>query len=137
MLLGRTPFARKNNAYLAITKRIIKGKYKSPEKGNDTIFISSSASSIISSLLCPDIEKRAGFLCKKNDETPTRNHPWFEGIFENDLLLKKLVPAPWIPTINDSMDSSNFDNFKKEEANEKKPRIRTFSNEQQKLFEDF
>ena len=137
MLLGRTPFARKNNAYLAITKRIIKGKYKSPEKGNDTIFISSSASSIISSLLCPDIKKRGGFLCKKNDETPTRNHPWFEGIFENDLLLKKLVPAPWIPTINDSMDSSNFDNFKKEEANEKKPRIRTFSNEQQKLFEDF
>lgn len=37
-----------------------------------------------------------------------KNHPWFEKI-EWDKLLKKELKAPFIPKIEDSIDTQNFD----------------------------
>lgn len=87
-------------------------------------------------LIIAIIETRVGFLCKKKDDISMDKHPSWGIFFYIDLLLKQLFLATWVPVITDSMISSHFGNFKKMEE-KKKSRIRSFNNDQQKLFEDF
>ncbi len=55
-------------------------------------------------LLEKNPDKRLGF----NGAKEIKNHKWFENISWDDLI-EKNVMAPYIPSLKDKYDTSNFD----------------------------
>ena len=60
---------------------------------------------MIGKMLCKDRKERLG---QKKDYLDILEHPFFKSVNEQDLLEKK-IPAPFIPKIKDVKDIGNFD----------------------------
>lgn len=73
---------------------------------------SKEAQSIIKKLLQPQPHKRLGVV--KGGSKLIKKHPWYKG-FEWQHCFDKKIPAPYIPSIKDSRDVSNFDEYDEEE----------------------
>jgi len=65
--------------------------------------ISPELEDLIRKLLCKDPKKRLGF----NGAEEVKSHPFFAGVNWQDVYDKKLTP-PFIPTLGDDQDVSNF-----------------------------
>jgi len=100
MLVGQPPFV--DDDPMGIYQQVLAGKVNFPR------FIDRNAKSLIKKLLVADLTKRFG--CLKGGATDIKNHKWYIGLDWAALFDKELV-APVIPTVQDEMDTSNFDPY--------------------------
>eukprot|EP00587_Corethron_hystrix_P003341 CAMPEP_0113319764 /NCGR_PEP_ID=MMETSP0010_2-20120614/13835_1 /TAXON_ID=216773 ORGANISM="Corethron hystrix, Strain 308" /NCGR_SAMPLE_ID=MMETSP0010_2 /ASSEMBLY_ACC=CAM_ASM_000155 /LENGTH=666 /DNA_ID=CAMNT_0000177397 /DNA_START=347 /DNA_END=2347 /DNA_ORIENTATION=- /assembly_acc=CAM_ASM_000155 len=126
LLVGRTPFLRANQ--MAMFQSIVKVKYTFPPS-----VLNDVTKDIVELLIKKRVSNRLG--CLANADSDVREHAFFQGI-ENEELLSKKIKAPWVPSLHDPLDVSNFESYKHiEQAKEAKRAI--LSSKQQELFADF
>lgn len=98
MLVGYPPFFD-HNPY-KIYKKVVQGEYLVPEVvGND-------AKDLIAKLLVGNPDNRLGI----RGGLEVRAHAWFDGV-EFDVVMKKEIPAPWVPSLKNSEDTSSFADY--------------------------
>jgi len=75
------------------------------------------------------------FGCLARGDIDIRDHAWFS-VIDTDKLLRKKIPAPWVPQIKDPLDASHFDSYRhvENEPQQTKPNL---SPHQQEFFKDF
>ena len=98
MLLGQSPFRGDDED--EIFDAILEDEPLYP------IHMPRASVSILQQLLCRDVEHRLG--AGPNDADDIKAHVFFRGINWDDIFHKR-VPAPYFPTINGPLDTSNFD----------------------------
>ncbi len=103
MLVGKTPFYEHGMNKAELFQNIVRGKVYPP------VNVSPEVLSLLSGLLRRDPAKRLGSLI--GAESDIIDHPWFSDIDRDRLFLKEL-DAPFLPTIKDPFDSSNFSSWK-------------------------
>jgi len=107
MLNGVSPFADvRRNEQMVICRQIVRLKYEFPKK------FPSNAKNLVNRLLKREPHERLGML--KNGATDIKCHAWFKEL-KWDKLFKKELKAPWIPTVKDPLDTSNFEPYDEEE----------------------
>jgi protein kinase A len=104
LLVGRSPFSMPNQTQMTMFKRIVLVQYDFPT------FMEQSGQDLISKLLVRRVSTRLGV--QKNGFLDIRKHDFFSsnGI-ESGKLLKKDIPAPWIPEVKDTLDLQYFQDF--------------------------
>jgi len=129
MLVGRSPFYSYGTDQVSLFKRIVQVKYSFPPGG----VVNEVAQDLIQRLIVRRQSNRFG--CLARADMDIRDHAWF-GVITTEKLLKKQIPAPWIPHIKDPLDASHFDSYRhvENEAPSNKPGL---SSGQQDLFRDF
>lgn len=129
MLVGRSPFYSYGTDQVSLFKRIVQVKYSFPPGG----VVNEVAQDLIQRLIVRRQSNRFG--CLARADMDIRDHAWF-GVITTEKLLKKQIPAPWIPQIKDPLDASHFDSYRhvENEAPSNKPGL---SSGQQDLFRDF
>ena len=129
MLVGRSPFYSYGTDQVSLFKRIVQVKYSFPPGG----VVNEVAQDLIQRLIVRRQANRFG--CLARGDMDIRDHAWFGGI-TTEKLLKKEIPAPWIPHIKDPLDASHFDSYAhvEKEAPSSKPAL---SASQQDLFKNF
>lgn len=129
MLVGRSPFYSYGTDQVSLFKRIVQVKYSFPPGG----IVNEVAQDLIQRLIVRRQANRFG--CLARGDMDIRDHAWFS-VIDNDKLLRKKIPAPWIPQIKDPLDASHFDSYKhvENEPPSNKPHL---SAHQQDLFKDF
>jgi serine/threonine protein kinase len=126
LLVGVSPFYERGMSQSDLLGRIVQNRYKTPD------VVSDSAKDLINRLLVRQQTARLGNLSRGHRDI--KDHEWFNKIDFKQLVRKEL-PAPWVPRIKDPFDTSHFDNFRDAE-NEKGPKSH-LSKEEQELFKDF
>ena len=139
---SQTPFFAPDIDQLSMLKKIVKADYAFPESiahvtnDSDNGLISALWywKDLVSRLLKPRSTERLGNL--QHGIEDILNHELFASIDRNEFLNQKL-PAPWIPNINDPLDTSNTVN--KFAGLEKKKEIflRKISAKDQEVFSSF
>jgi len=129
MLAGRSPFYSYGTDQVSLFKRIVQVKYSFPPGG----IVNEVAQDLIQRLIVRRQANRLG--CLARGEMDIRDHSWF-AIIDVEKLLKKKIPAPWIPQIKDPLDASHFDSYRHVE-NEPPSTKSHLSSHQQELFKDF
>ena len=125
MLEGTTPFYWDGATQKDEFEAILRCDYKCPDS------FSADAKDLIDKLLLLDPTKRLGGGVRGHVDV--MSHPWFDSInFKK--LRKKEIPAPWVPEVKDSMDTSHFSEFDPEEV---QPPYRELTEKEQKLFVGF
>lgn len=129
MLVGRSPFYSYGTDQVSLFKRIVQVKYNFPPGG----IVNEVAQDLIQRLIVRRQANRFG--CLARGDMDIRDHAWFS-VIDTDKLLRKKIPAPWIPQIKDPLDASHFDSYRhvENEAPSSKPHL---SSHQQELFRDF
>lgn len=129
MLVGRSPFYSYGTDQVSLFKRIVQVKYSFPPGG----VVNEVAQDLIQRLIVRRQSNRFG--CLARADMDIRDHAWF-GVIATEKLLKKQIPAPWVPHIKDPLDASHFDSYRhvENEAPSNKPNL---SSGQQDLFRDF
>jgi len=74
------------------------------------------------------------FGCLARGDADVRDHIWFETILAEQLLRKE-IPAVWVPEIKDALDASHFDSY--EQLEQEEVPTKALSPAQQELFLDF
>lgn len=101
MVVGHSPFAAScANDQMQICRNIVNGNLYFPN------WVSSDCKKLIQKFLTNDTSKRLG--TTHGGARAIKNQPWFSSLNWDDIIAKKIQP-PWIPTISDPMDTSNFD----------------------------
>jgi serine/threonine protein kinase len=133
MLFGDTPFYQRGMEQMDLFRSIVKGRYTTIGPGKSTI--SDAATSMLRGLITKDPNQRLGSLAAGEDGILL--HPWFvQYDMHMEQLRQKKYTAPTIPTIQNPLDSSNFDNWDHLEDKTKK-KFPPLNKEQKKLFQDF
>ncbi|KXS10769.1 Pkinase-domain-containing protein [Gonapodya prolifera JEL478] len=94
MLAGYPPFYDED--HFKLYEKILAGKVKWPSHFDP------NAKDLLKKLLTADLSKRYGNL--RNGTADIMNHKWFAGL-EWDKLIKKQIPAPWLPPKEGNFDS--------------------------------
>ncbi|KAM9426858.1 serine/threonine-protein kinase N2 isoform 1-T1 [Salvelinus alpinus] len=128
MLVGESPFPGDDEE--EVFDSIVNDEVRYPR------FLSTEAISIMRRLLRRSPERRLG--AGERDAEEVKKHLFFRNMDWNGLLSKKVKP-PFVPTIQDSNDVSNFDNeFTSEAPILTPPREpRALSKNEQDMFSDF
>uniref|UniRef100_A0A6Q2Z453 protein kinase C n=1 Tax=Esox lucius TaxID=8010 RepID=A0A6Q2Z453_ESOLU len=128
MLVGESPFPGDDEE--EVFDSIVNDEVRYPR------FLSTEAISIMRRLLRRSPERRLG--AGERDAEEVKRHLFFRNMDWNGLLAKKVKP-PFVPTIQDSNDVSNFDDeFTSEAPILTPPREpRALSGEEQDMFSDF
>mmetsp|Transcript_23170 Transcript_23170/g.32073 ORF Transcript_23170/g.32073 Transcript_23170/m.32073 type:complete len:248 (-) Transcript_23170:102-845(-) len=102
MITGDSPFVSAQHGYDpdVIFHSIMRGFFVVPDE------VSPEAADLITSLLQKEPQSRLG--AGKDGFRALKSHPWFREI-DWPMLLRRQVEAPYVPVINDALDSSNFD----------------------------
>jgi hypothetical protein len=100
MLTGRTPFGGGGNNRAAIQKAIVSAPLKLPN------WMDGPTKSVLTELLRRPIHKRLG--CGPTGAAAIKKHAFFAGV-DWAGLEKKKVPSPFVPTMANAEDTSNFD----------------------------
>ena len=129
MLVGRSPFYSYGTDQVSLFKRIVQVKYSFPPGG----VVNEVAQDLIQRLIVRRQANRFG--CLARGDMDIRDHAWFS-VFTTEKLLKKQIPAPWIPQIKDPLDASHFDSYRHVE-NEPPSNKPNLSAHQQALFDGF
>ena len=103
MVAGFPPYG--GDSAMATYKAILEGVLEFPRP------FSADVRDIVRRLLHPSMTKRLG--CLRNGAADVRTHPWYCNL-QPRLLLRMKVKPPFVPTIKDSMDTSNFAHFEEE-----------------------
>jgi len=129
MLVGRSPFYSYGTDQVSLFKRIVQVKYAFPPGG----MVTEPAQDLIQRLIVRRQANRFGCLARKDMDV--RDHYWFN-VIDVDKLLRKKIPAPWVPRIRDALDASHFDSYRhvENEPPSNKPNI---TEQQQELFAEF
>lgn len=77
--------------------------------------MSTDARALLSNLLQGDTTKRYGNM--RNGVADIQSHIWFTTIDWVDILDKKVKP-PYVPTVKDEADATNFDDYPEEDLGE-------------------
>lgn len=115
LVVGQTPFFDARLDQLSLLKKIVKANFTfpqaidklNPDSSNGLEKALCDWKDIISRLLKPKSVERLGNLINGVDDI--LRHEWFAKIDFNEFRSQK-IPAPWVPTIVDPMDTSHFDN---------------------------
>lgn len=131
MLAGYTPFYTEGMDQITLFKSVCRGEYQFPAGG----LMSIELEDLIQRFFVIDPAKRLGSLARGINEIYA--HQWFrsQSINFNDLRHKDIT-APWVPTLKDPLDRTNFENWDhlEDKATKKDPPI---SEKHQKIFENF
>jgi protein kinase A len=133
MLFGRTPFHRKGIDQKGLLKNIVGGKWSVPEWN---AAVSNEAIDLIAGMLKRRSTERLG--CLAGGYRDIKAHPWMKEVNFNKLV-KKQIRAPWLPSIEDAFDISNFEEYDnncsdyKDFTRSKKP----LTADEQVVFRDF
>jgi serine/threonine protein kinase len=100
MLAGESPFYWEGIDQMTLFQSIIEDDYKSPTNA------SADAIHLIDQLLIKDPEKRLG----SRKENAILEHKWFRDLDLSAMRCRK-VRAPWVPTVSDPLDTSNFEDW--------------------------
>lgn len=103
MLVGRSPFYAYGSDQVSLFKRIVQVKYGFPPG-----LVNDLAQDLITRLIVRRQSNRFG--CLARGDMDVRDHPWF-AVIDHDKLLNKKIPAPWVPQIKDTLDTSHFDSY--------------------------
>lgn len=87
---------------MRLYEKIIINKVRYPS------YFTSTAISLLRSLLTADLSKRFGNLARGS--TDIFSHEWFQEV-DWETLYRKEIPAPYIPKVDGEWDSSNFDSY--------------------------
>jgi serine/threonine protein kinase len=107
LLTGKSPFHSNDQTQTQMFKRIVMVDYAFPP---DTTVVCEEAQDLIRSLLVRAQTHRLGNLHQGHEDV--KLHPWFtKSDCDFPKLLKRQLPAPWIPPIKNAWDSQNFDDY--------------------------
>jgi len=126
MLAGQSAFYMYGTDQASLFKRIVLVKYDFTKSFNDDL------KDLITKLLIRRPANRLGKL--KGGAADIENHAYFKNI-DFDKLVKKEIPAPWVPAIKDPLDASHFEDFRSEEKEDRG--LPKLSAEHQAKFKDF
>jgi len=141
LLVGQTPFFQAGVDQMTLLKRIVRAQYTFPDKIAKLNPDSSNGldktlchwKDLISRLLQPKAVERIGNL--RNGIEDILDHDWFANVDFADFR-NQSIPAPWVPTIVDPLDTSHFGNdFRQEEK--KEIFMNKLSAKDQEVFRDF
>lgn len=104
MMAGFPPYY--DETPFLIYEKILAGKLEFPPH------FDSNLCDLLIGLLQPDPQRRFG--CGARDAADVKAHPWFNDINWEDLS-KKLVPAPFVPTVQHPGDTANFEEYPEED----------------------
>ena len=127
MIYGVSPFYTPGIDQVSLFKRIVQTKFGFPE-GRGT----AESTDLIQQLIVKKPINRMG--CNATSELEILDHAFFGGGTINQLTAKQLV-APWKPEIAGSSDKSNFDDYSREERQERQ--LRVLSAAESATFDDF
>jgi len=128
MLVGRSPFYAYGSDQVSLFKRIVQVKYSFPQGA-----VHELAQDLITRLIVRRQANRYG--CLARGDMDVRDHPWLAPL-DADKLLKREIPAPWVPRLRDELDASHFDSYRHVE-NETSSTRSHLTSHQQELFRDF
>jgi serine/threonine protein kinase len=104
MLTGENPFYYSGMDQMTLFRCIVQDDYEPIERDD----VSYQAQDIIDKLLEKDPRQRLGSLAR--GEQDILEHKWFRGM-KLDSMRKRKEKAPWIPDIQDPLDSSMFEDW--------------------------
>lgn len=105
MCAGFSPFYAGNDDHMVLFGKIVDGKFKMPN------YFSRDLKNLIQHILQVDITKRYGNL--KNGANDIKEHNWFRLINWINILNQE-IEAPFIPSVAEPGDTSNFDKYAEE-----------------------
>ena len=112
--------------------RIVRGRWKIPD---EDCKLSRSAIDLIWGLLQKRNTERLG--CLAGGYREIKNHPWMREV-NFVKLVKKSIKAPWVPKIDDPLDTSNFGEYQGKDKNEKSFEGKApLTSDEQVVFQDF
>ena len=129
MMVGYSPFYTVNVDQKTVFQRVIEGNYRFPRRCK----ASDEVRDLVSKILVGNPSRRLGSLVGGDGDI--RFHPWLASLAQSQMMSKQLQP-PWKPTIQSSLDTSNFDsysNLKDKQGLERE----TLTQSQQALFSKF
>jgi len=129
LITGETPFYKDGMEQRKLFRNICNCDYKFPSRK----VVSKEAKDLISRILVKRPPNRLGMLAK--GESDIQHHPWFGDIHFFSLSQKR-IEAPWIPPVENDLDSSNFDKFDESEIYDY-TEDKALSEKENMLFEDF
>ncbi|EDW67599.1 cAMP-dependent protein kinase catalytic subunit 2 [Drosophila virilis] len=115
---GHSPFASHNRDVMVMYNKICEGDYKMPSA------FTGALRHLVDHLLQVDLSKRYGNLIGGNKDI--KNHEWFKEV-EWIALLNQTIAPPYLPTISNAEDISNFD---KHPEGKHKPKAKTMRHEE-------
>lgn len=128
MITGQTPFYDHNIDQITLFKRIVHGRYRFPKSFSD------EAKDLIKGMLANKPTQRLG--CLASAERDIKEHPFMKEI-NFGKLQKRLLKAPWVPSLRDPFDASCFESWDHLENKEKTASYKSLSSKEQDIFKDF
>jgi protein kinase A len=102
MIVGEPPFVAEDDDPIRIYQQVLSGTVRFTRSFDKT------AKQLAKKLLTADLTRRLG--CLKSGSADIRRSSFFNNM-DFDAILAKQLPAPIIPKIKDSTDTSNFDSY--------------------------
>ena len=113
---------------MGLFKNIVKGKIDFPRE------MSHYAKDLIQRMLVVSQYDRLGSFA--GADMDIKRHPFFEDI-DWKMLADKKLKVPFTPKVKNPLDGSNFDDYSKLEAKEKKQKYKALSAREQAMFDKF
>jgi len=127
MIAGENPFYFEDMDHMTLFKSIVQDDYEPPQDA------SPAATEIIAKFLVKEPEQRLGSLARGEQEIFEQN--WFKFI-DLQVLRRREMEAPWVPTIKDALDTDCFDDWDDLE-DVTKQNFKPLKKRDQELFEEF
>jgi serine/threonine protein kinase len=128
LVSGLNPFQYEGIEQLTLFSAICQDDFDDPRAVSGTVI------DLIRKLLVKDPTQRLGSLAR--GERDILEHPWFDGLDLPALRTRQSSHVPWVPTIKDPLDTSNFDDWSHLEDKTGKPQA-GLSEQSRALFERF
>ncbi len=129
MIMGMTPFYDGVVDQMGLFKNIVQRKMVPYDNG-----ISDEGKDLIDRILVVDAEHRLGSFAAADKDI--KEHPFFSDI-DWQQLQKMEAKVPFKPKVKDPLDGSNFDDYTKLEAKEKRARMAKLTGAEQRMFDAF
>eukprot|EP00986_Skeletonema_menzelii_P006302 scaffold2378_cov152-Skeletonema_menzelii.AAC.20 len=131
MLFGTTPFYVRGIDQKGLFKRIVRGKWNIPKDHNK---VNRSAIEFIWGMLQRRPAERLG--CLAGGYRDIKNHTWLQEV-NFGKLIKKQIQAPWVPDVDDPLDTSNFESLDDAEDEDFLKNKKPLTAKEQLVFQDF
>lgn len=131
MIAGMTPFYDGIVDQMGLFRNIVKRKMMPYPEGN---IMSDEAKDLVERILMVDPAQRLGSFAAADRDI--KDHPFFDSIDWDELQQLK-AKVPFKPKVKDMLDGSNFDDYSRLEAKEKRKRMAVLTGAEQRLFDAF
>jgi protein kinase A len=103
LVSSTNPFQYEGMDQIALFSAICQDDYEDPRGVSDTVI------DLIRKLLVKDPNHRLGSLAR--GERDILEHGWFESLDLSAMRARQAPYVPWVPTVEDPLDTSNFDDW--------------------------